>query len=99
MRTPLPKSLAGSMPVPDGEALVHTRACTDMLRAEIAGAGGWLSFEQFMQLALYTPGLGYYAASARKFGAWLRCAARPSRRASNALANACAFRGSSFPIA
>lgn len=40
-----------------------------MLRAEIARNGGWLSFERFMELALYAPGLGYYAAGARKFGA------------------------------
>ena len=31
-------------------------------------AGGWLSFEQFMDLALYAPGLGYYSAGARKLG-------------------------------
>lgn len=28
----------------------------------------YLSFEQFMQLALYAPGLGYYSAGAEKFG-------------------------------
>ena len=31
-------------------------------------AGGWLSFERFMELALYAPGLGYYSAGARKLG-------------------------------
>ncbi len=40
-----------------------------MLRDEIAKANGWLSFARFMELALYAPGLGYYAAGARKFGA------------------------------
>ena len=30
--------------------------------------GGWISFARFMELALYAPGLGYYAAGARKFG-------------------------------
>jgi SAM-dependent MidA family methyltransferase len=40
-----------------------------MLRAEIALSNGWLSFARFMELALYAPGLGYYAAGARKFGA------------------------------
>ncbi|MDQ6684085.1 MAG: class I SAM-dependent methyltransferase, partial [Pseudomonadota bacterium] len=29
--------------------------------AAIAAAGGWLPFSRFMALALYTPGLGYYA--------------------------------------
>ena len=32
------------------------------------GAGGWLGFECFMELALYTPGLGYYARGDRQFG-------------------------------
>ena len=31
-------------------------------------AGGWLPFNRFMALALYEPGLGYYANSAPKFG-------------------------------
>jgi len=43
------------------------------LRAHIAAAidtaGGWLGFDQFMSLALYAPGLGYYAAGAHKLGA------------------------------
>jgi SAM-dependent MidA family methyltransferase len=40
-----------------------------MLRDAIVEAGGWISFARFMELALYAPGLGYYAAGARKFGA------------------------------
>ncbi|WP_235578348.1 class I SAM-dependent methyltransferase [Pseudorhodoferax sp. Leaf267] len=35
----------------------------------IAQAGGWLGFDRFMALALYTPGLGYYAHDSLKFGA------------------------------
>ena len=34
----------------------------------IQEAGGWLPFDEFMQSALYTPGLGYYANSSAKFG-------------------------------
>ena len=34
----------------------------------IEQAGGWLGFDTFMNLALYTPGLGYYANDLRKFG-------------------------------
>ncbi len=37
--------------------------------AAIAGAGGWLSFARYMDLALYAPGLGYYAAGTTKLGA------------------------------
>jgi len=32
-------------------------------------AAGWLSFERFMDIALYAPGLGYYSAGAHKLGA------------------------------
>ena len=41
----------------------------DRLRAEIAAAGGWISFARYMELALHAPGLGYYARGARQFGA------------------------------
>ena len=39
----------------------------EYLAAEITAAG-WLSFERFMELALYAPGLGYYGAGAHKLG-------------------------------
>ncbi|MFZ4287886.1 class I SAM-dependent methyltransferase [Variovorax sp. HJSM1_2] len=35
----------------------------------IHAAGGWIGFDQFMALALYTPALGYYTNSSVKFGA------------------------------
>ncbi|WP_439518006.1 class I SAM-dependent methyltransferase [Hydrogenophaga sp.] len=34
----------------------------------IEHAGGWLPFDRFMTLALYEPGLGYYANDSAKFG-------------------------------
>lgn len=34
----------------------------------IRDAGGWLSFDRFMALALYAPGMGYYVSSSRVFG-------------------------------
>ncbi len=40
-----------------------------VVRDAIADAGGWLPFPRYMQAALYAPGLGYYTAGARKFGA------------------------------
>lgn len=36
---------------------------------ELEQSGGWLSFDRFMALALYQPGLGYYANDSVKFGA------------------------------
>ncbi|MGH8765903.1 MAG: SAM-dependent methyltransferase, partial [Burkholderiales bacterium] len=41
----------------------------DRIGAELAAHGNWISFARYMELALYAPGLGYYAAGARKFGA------------------------------
>jgi len=50
----------------------HPPILTTGLQAHIAkaigDAGGWIGFDQFMALALYTPGLGYYANDSRKFG-------------------------------
>ena len=42
---------------------------TRLLRRAIDTAGGWLPFDRFMALALYAPGLGYYARGSRQFGA------------------------------
>ena len=39
-----------------------------LIRRAIADAGGWLPFDRFMALALYAPGLGYYARGSRQFG-------------------------------
>jgi SAM-dependent MidA family methyltransferase len=47
----------------------HAARVLDAIRARIAAAGGALPFAEFMSLALYAPGLGYYSAGARKFGA------------------------------
>ena len=46
----------------------HARRVQAHIEAQIAQSGGWLSFEQFMDLALYAPGLGYYSAGAHKIG-------------------------------
>lgn len=43
-------------------------ALTARIAAEIERAGGWLGFERYMELALYAPGLGYYARADRQFG-------------------------------
>ena len=51
-----------------GEAGSVSAALAGLIRQAIAGAGGWLPFDRFMALALYQPGLGYYANAGRKFG-------------------------------
>ncbi len=51
------------------EATSLTSALSALLGKAIARAGGWIPFDRFMALALYAPGLGYYANASRKFGA------------------------------
>jgi SAM-dependent MidA family methyltransferase len=69
LKTPLSARDRATLPRPDADALAHTNACAAMIRDAIRGEGGVISFAKFMELALYAPGLGYYAAGARKFGA------------------------------
>lgn len=58
-----------SLPSPDPAALQTSHRLTELIGAEIAASAGWISFARYMELALYAPGLGYYAAGSRKFGA------------------------------
>ena len=39
-----------------------------LIREAITDHAGWLPFDRFMAMALYAPGLGYYASDGRKFG-------------------------------
>ncbi|MCG6876992.1 MAG: SAM-dependent methyltransferase [Betaproteobacteria bacterium] len=57
-----------TLPPPSPVALAHSARLVEHVRREIAAAGGWISFARYMELALYAPGLGYYAAGARKLG-------------------------------
>jgi SAM-dependent MidA family methyltransferase len=63
---PLPAKAA--LPAPGPDAATHSGRVAAHIRNEIEGAGGWLAFARYMELALYAPGLGYYAAGATKFG-------------------------------
>ncbi|MDZ7645087.1 MAG: SAM-dependent methyltransferase [Woeseiaceae bacterium] len=58
-----------TLPIPDTDSLRHSERVTASLKSLIADAGGSISFGEFMQHALYAPGLGYYAAGTQKFGA------------------------------
>jgi SAM-dependent MidA family methyltransferase len=57
-----------SLPAPAPEALAHSACLSAVIRERIGAAGGWMSFPEYMRLALYAPGLGYYSAGAVKFG-------------------------------
>ncbi len=52
----------------DPAQMQHTERVRAVIAEQIAGAGGWISFERYMDLALYAPGLGYYSAGSRKLG-------------------------------
>ncbi len=54
--------------MPDAAALAHSRRLMEHIRQEIGASGGWISFARYMELALYAPGLGYYAVGTAKFG-------------------------------
>jgi SAM-dependent MidA family methyltransferase len=57
------------LPQPDPVALQHSAKLVTFITQRIAAAGGWISFAEYMELALYAPGLGYYSAGALKLGA------------------------------
>ncbi len=56
-------------PNPEMHEKEHNEKLTAIIRQEIVKSGGALSFAQFMELALYAPGHGYYAAGKHKLGA------------------------------
>jgi SAM-dependent MidA family methyltransferase len=58
-----------SMPPLSDVELAHSQAVAQLIGAALEQAGGWLSFERFMELALYAPALGYYSAGSAKLGA------------------------------
>jgi SAM-dependent MidA family methyltransferase len=57
-----------SLPKPDQLSAAHSARVAGYIREQIAAAGGEISFAEYMQHALYAPGLGYYSAGTTKFG-------------------------------
>ena len=57
------------LPVPDEDSAAHSRRVVEHICKLIAEEGGSISFAEFMQHALYAPGLGYYVSGTTKFGA------------------------------
>ncbi len=58
------------LPPPHPDAIAHSQRLIDLIRQDINNqADGRISFVEFMNKALYTPNLGYYSSSIRKFGA------------------------------
>jgi SAM-dependent MidA family methyltransferase len=63
--------MSAALPLPPLtiDEAAHSRRLVHRIWEEIDARGGWLSFERFMEMALYEPGLGYYSAGATKLGA------------------------------
>ncbi len=57
------------LPPPHPDAVRHSQRLMMMMREAMNEAGGVIPFVEFMNQALYAPGLGYYSAGVRKFGA------------------------------
>lgn len=57
------------LPPPSAEAQAFSQALCERIVTAIEAAGGWIPFSEYMALALYAPGLGYYSGGAHKFGA------------------------------
>jgi SAM-dependent MidA family methyltransferase len=56
-----------SLPTPSADSQAISQQLTLLIQQKIAQAGGWISFAEFMHMALYTPSLGYYSGGAKKF--------------------------------
>jgi SAM-dependent MidA family methyltransferase len=56
------------LPAPSSQALELSAELSTVIRAAINAAGGSIPFSRYMEMCLYTPGLGYYSAGQRKFG-------------------------------
>ena len=57
------------LPAPDAIAVAHSQRLRAAIIDHINTAGGAISFAEYMNHALYEPGLGYYMAGSAKFGA------------------------------
>ena len=57
-----------TLPTPSVEAQEHSQQLITLIQKTINAQKGWISFAEFMHLALYAPSLGYYTAGSQKFG-------------------------------
>jgi SAM-dependent MidA family methyltransferase len=60
--------ISSGLPALDASAQQHCDEVIAYIQHQIKQQGGWISFADYMQMALYTPHLGYYSGTANKFG-------------------------------
>ena len=58
------------LPEPDDAAIELSKRLLECVVSKIEKKGGLIGFDEYMQMVLYEPGLGYYSGSAIKFGAF-----------------------------
>lgn len=61
-------SAPADLPPLTPDEIAHSTRLVHRIRDEIDAHHGWISFERFMEMALYEPGLGYYSAGSTKLG-------------------------------
>src|SRR5260221_10234589 len=57
-----------TMPALDAAQRTQSAALRKVLAERIEAGGGWIPFDEYLDLLLYAPGLGYYSAGAAKLG-------------------------------
>ena len=62
------KQACDTFPEPSPEVKAHSDRLKQLIQAEINAHGGKITFADYMNMALYAPGLGYYSAGLKKFG-------------------------------
>ncbi|MCP3848994.1 MAG: SAM-dependent methyltransferase [Gammaproteobacteria bacterium] len=58
----------GTLPEPSPESKAHSDCLKQKIQDSIRANGGKITFSDYMNQALYAPGLGYYSAGLKKFG-------------------------------
>ena len=56
-----------NLPTPNAQAQDQSQQLMRLIQQKISQAGGWIDFATYMQMALYSPSLGYYSGGAKKF--------------------------------
>ena len=56
------------MPSPPNNLIDLSNTLVEMIKERIVSRQGWIGFDEYMEMALYEPGLGYYSAGMQKFG-------------------------------
>ncbi|WP_300086419.1 class I SAM-dependent methyltransferase [uncultured Nitrosomonas sp.] len=57
-----------ALPLPDPSEQKYSDTLKVTIYEQITRSGGWISFADYMETVLYTPGLGYYSGGTAKFG-------------------------------